>query len=462
MNVTPATVNVTPATMNAKQTTWKERISYGLADTASNLVFQVITTYLLFFYTDVAGLSAAAVGTLFLIARVIDAFDSPIIGIMIDKTSTRWGKARPWFLWLAVPFSAMAILTFYVPDLSASGKLAYAYVTYIILGIIYAGINLPITAMLPSMSSNSQERTVIGVVRMVLALVGSMFVAVFTLPIVDAIGGGDQQKGFFWTMVIFSIAAALLFVNAFWNTREHIRSSSSDKALPVKVAISAIKGNWPWVIVLFLNFIFWVASIMKTQTTVYFFTYNMGNKDLIPAAQGASILMFVTLLMVPFFTKKIGKRNTMILGLAISIVGQLVQFAGSSSASVPVIFAGIVIAALGMGFCAGLLFTMIADTVDYGEWKNNVRAQGLLTSASSFGVKFGMGLGGAVCAWILSFGGYQANKEQTSSALFAIELNFIWIPLICFALAIVALLFYKLDKEEAQMLAELESRRVTE
>lgn len=444
--------------MSAKQVPWKERISYALTDTASNLVFQVVTTYLLFYYTDSVGLSASVVGTLFLIARFVDACDSPIFGILIDKTNTRWGKSRPWFLWLAVPFCVVAVLTFSVPDISPTGQIVYAYVTYILLGILYAGINLPITSILPSLSSDPQERTVIGIVRMLFAMVGMVLVTTITLPMVEKLGGGNDAKGFSLTMTIFAVIAFFLFINAFFQVKERVGSPSAQKSLAFREGIKAIKGNWPWVIMLFLNFIFWIANIMKTQTTIYYFTYKIQKPDLIPIMMGLNMLLIVTLIMIPFFTKKIGKRNTMLMGLGISIIGQLVMFMGDQMSSVGLLIGGSVIGSLGGGFAAGLLFIMIVDTVDYGEWKSGVRAQGLLTASSAFGVKFGMGIGGALSAWLLALGGYIPGAEQSSSALFAIDLNYIWIPTICYILAFVALLFYKLDKQEKQMLADLEER----
>lgn len=447
--------------MTTKQVPWFERISYALTDTASNLVFQVVTTYLLFYYTDSIGMSAAAVGTLFLIARVIDAFDSPIFGILIDKTNTKWGKSRPWFLWLALPFCVVAVLTFSVPDISPSGQLVYAYVTYILLGILYAGINLPVTSILPSLSSDPQERTVIGTVRMLFAMAGMIAVTTFTLPMVHKLGQGNDAKGFTWTMVIFASIAFVLFINAFFNTKERVVSASTQKSLPVKEGIKAIKGNWPWVIMLFLNFIFWIANIMKTQTTAYYFTYKIGKPDLIPLVMALNMLMLVTLAIVPLLTKKFSKRNIVIFGLLVSIIGQLIMFFGDQANSIPLLIAGSVVVSLGGGFIAGLMFIMIVDTVDYGEWKTGVRAQGLLTASSSFGVKFGMGIGGALSAWMLGLSGYKAGAVQTASALRAIDMNFIWIPIVCYALAIIALLFYKLDKEQNQMLADLKARNNT-
>ncbi|WP_314587296.1 MFS transporter [Paenibacillus terrigena] len=444
--------------MKERQVPWRERISYSLTDTASNLVFQVVTTYLLFYYTDSIGISAGVVGTLFLIARVIDAFDSPFFGILIDKTNTRWGKSRPWFLWLALPFSVVAVLTFSVPDISPTGQIVYAYVTYILLGILYAGINLPVTSILPSLSSNPQERTVIGVVRMICAMVGTVAVTTFTLPIVNKLGQGDDAKGFTLTMIIFASIAFVLFINAFLQTKERVGSEVTQKSLPFREGIKAIKGNSPWYIMLFLNFIFWVANIMKTQTTTYYFTYKIGRPDLIPTAMALNMVLIVTLVMVPFFTKRIGKRNTMLIGMIVSIIGQLVMFLGDQNSNIGLLLGGSVVVGLGGGFVAGLLFIMIVDTVDYGEWKTGVRAQGLLTASSSFGVKFGMGIGGALSAWMLSLSGYKAGATQSSSALFAIDMNFIWVPIICYILAVIALMFYKLDKVEKQMLADLEAR----
>ncbi|WP_106769650.1 MFS transporter [Paenibacillus faecalis] len=447
--------------MSAVQVPWKERISYALTDTASNLVFQVVTTYLLFYYTDSVGISAGVVGTLFLIARFIDACDSPIFGILIDKTNTRWGKSRPWFLWLALPFSVVAVLTFSVPDISPTGQIVYAYVTYILLGIIYAGINLPVTSILPSLSSDPQERTVIGVIRMLFAMIGAVLVTTFTLPMVEKLGGGNDAKGFTLTMAIFASISFLLFINAFFQLRERVGAGSAQKSLPLRESIKAIKGNWPWAIMLFLNFIFWIANIMKTQTTTYYFTYKINNPDLIPIMMSMNMVMIITLITVPFFTKKMGKRNTMLMGLGISIIGQLIMYMGDVIGSVGLLIGGSVVGSLGAGFAAGLLFIMIVDTVDYGEWKSGVRAQGLLTASSAFGVKFGMGLGGALSAWLLAFSGYEAGAEQSSSALFAIDLNYIWIPTICYVLAFIALLFYKLDKVEKVMVAELEARHAS-
>ncbi|WP_254260216.1 glycoside-pentoside-hexuronide (GPH):cation symporter [Listeria fleischmannii] len=401
-------------------------------------------------------MSAAAVGTLFLVARVIDAFDGPIIGIFIDRTHTKWGKSRPFFLWFSIPFGLMCVLTFTTPDLSDGGKIVWAYVTYILVGIFYSCVNLPITSILPSLTNNPKERTVLGAIRQFGGTLGQIIVTVFTLPIVALLGSGDQQKGFFLTILLFSIVAVVLLLNTFVNTKERV--TNVQKVVRVKDSVKAMKRNWPWMIMILMNFIYWMAMTMKNQTTVYFFKYNLGREDLVPIIMALAFGSLLTLLFTPAVANRFGKRNTMVMGLALAIIGQIIMGIGAHNLSIAIIILGVVVNAFGTGFISGLLSVMLADTVDYGEWKNGVRAQGLLTSASSFGAKFGMGIGGALTALILATGGYQANQTQTTESLRAIEFNFVWIPIIGFAIAAIALFFYRADKQEKQYLVELEER----
>ena len=441
------------------EVSWKERISYGLGDTGSNLIFQMITLYLMFFYTDVYGLNVAAVGTLFLVARVIDAFDSPIIGVLIDRTNTKWGKSRPYFLWLAIPFAVVAVLTFMTPDFGDSGKLIYAYVTYIALGILYAAINLPLTSLLPSLTSNSQERTVVNSVRMIFGQIGGLIVSIGALPLVAAFGKGNQQQGFMLTMVLFASIAVVMFFITFANTRERVQTANGNQAVPFREGIKAIKGNTPWWLLLVINVFLWLAMTGKGQSTIYFFKYNFAREDLIPLVNGLNIMLLVGIAFAPMLTKRLGKTKTAVLGFVIGVVGQLIAFIAAGMGSIPLIVAAIVIGNVGLGFAAGILFAMLADTVDYGEWKSGVRAQGLLTAASAFGVKFGMGIGGALAAWILDIGHYVPNQDQSSSALASIQFNFVWLPLICFVISIILFMFYKIDRVEKQMISDLDYKR---
>jgi len=441
------------------QVSWKERISYGLGDTASNLVFQMITMYLMFFYTDVYGLNVAAVGTLFLVARIIDAFDSPIFGVLIDRTNTKWGKSRPYFLWLAVPFGLVAVLTFMTPDIGETGKIVYAYITYIALGILYAGINLPLTSLLPSMTSNSHERTAVNSVRMILGQLGGLIVSIGTLPLVAALGKGNQQQGFLWTIVLFASVAVILFFITFANTRERVQTGNGSQAVPFKEGVKALKGNLPWWLLLLLNVFFWIAFTSKGQSAVFFLKYNLGREDLVPLVNGLNVLLMAGIALMPPIAKRIGKRNTMLLGMAAGAASQLVLYGAAVASSIPLLIGAVVAGNIGLGLAAGLMYAMLADTVDYGEWRSGVRAQGLLTASSSFGVKFGMGIGGALAAWVLALGSYVPNREQAASGLAAIQFNFVWIPFICFMLCVGLLLFYRLGHVEQQMYKDLEARR---
>lgn len=442
----------------SKSVSWLERISYGLGDTASNLTFQMVSMYLMFFYTDVFGISAAVVATLFLVSRIWDAVNDPLMGAVIDRTNTKWGKCRPWFLWMAVPYAIIAVLTFTVPDLSMTGKIVWAYATYIAYGMVYTAINIPFSAILPSLTANIQERTDVTAVRMIFGMSGGIMVSMLTMPLVEKLGAGNPAKGFQMTMVIFAIIAAGLFFLTFRNTRERVQPRSK-KAIPLKEGVKAIKGNWPWVLILVLNMFLWIGMTMKNSSIMYYFQYNMNRPDLIPAFMPSGVLgMLPSIALVPFITRWIGKRNTIIAGNAISVVGYFMMYMAGTT-GISLLFAGNIVASLGGGLIAGLMFALMGDTVEYGEWKSGVRAQGLLYAGSSFGVKFGMSIGGALAAGILSMGGYVPGAEQTATALSAISTNFIWIPMLMAFLSGIAFFFYDLEGDKvARIMEELKNR----
>lgn len=435
----------------------KEKVSYGLGDVASNLIYTVITTYLTFYFTDVFGLGAAAVGTMMLVVRFVDMIDSPIFGVLIDRTNTKWGKSRPWILWFCIPFALSSVLLFMGPDLSQSGKLIYAYIFYIASSVLYAAVNNPLTTMLSSMSSDVQERTVANTFRMFGGQIGGLIVNLSLLPLVAYFGGGDQQKGFFYTMTIFSAVGVIMFLITFFNTRERVQSASGNEAVPLREGLKALKGNKPWVVVALLGLVFFTMYIIKLSAGIYYITYNLGRKDLVTTVNTLGMMTLIGILLVPFLTKFFSKRKVVIAGIIINIIGLLMIWIGGSEVSM--ILAGTVISAIGLGLPAGLLFTLMADAVDYGEWKSGVRAQGLLVSASGIGIKLGSGLGAAIPAWMLAAGGYVANQTQTESALTAITISYIWLPIILSAVSILIMAFFKFEKPHDEIIAELEYRR---
>ncbi|MCI1859439.1 MAG: MFS transporter [Sporolactobacillus sp.] len=454
-----------PESVRKNMVPWKERFSYSISDFACNLSFSLVGTYLMFFYTDVFGLSAAAVGTLFLVARIVDAFDGPFWGICIDHTHTRWGKSRPYWLWFAIPFAVFSVLCFSAPQMSLGMKLVWAYVTYIGVDILYSAVNIPITSILPSLTSNPQERVTLSTIRQFMGTLGATLISIAALPLVAFFSGNgstNSAKGWFITALIMAVVAMVIFFIVFANTNERVQTQQSKKSLPIRTSLKALKKNWPWVIIIFINFVYWLGMQTRSQVTVYFFKYNMHNAGLASFILGLQFVALAAVIVTPWASKRIGKRNTMLMGMILATVGQLILWGGSKALSVSVITIGTIVGYLGTGFVSGLIAVMLADSVDYGEWKNGVRAEGIVTSFSSFSAKFGMGLGGAITGALLSAGGYVANHVQTDTALNAIEMNYVWVPILGFVLSAVALLFYKVDKIEPQMLADLDAKHKKE
>lgn len=441
---------------------WPERISYAASDFACNLSFGMISNFLMFFYTDAFGISAAACGTLFLVARIVDAFDGPFWGICIDHTHTHWGKSRPYWLWFSIPYAIFCVLVFTTPHLSLEGKLVWAYITYIGVDILYSAVNIPITSVLPNLTNNPNERVTLSTIRQFFGTAGGTIVSVVALPMVSAFGHGDEQKGFFYTALILAIIGCLLLLNTFANTRERVQTASSKKALPIKTSLKALKHNWPWAVIIFINFIYWLGMQTRNQVTIYFFKYNMHAAWLTSIMLGLQMAALITVAITPWCSKKFGKRNTMLTGMLTAIAGQFVMYVGSKTLNVGIIIAANIIVNLGTGLVSGLIAVMLADAVDYGEWRNGVRAEGIVTSFSSFSAKFGMGIGGAITGWILNWGGYVANHAQSTSALNAISINYVWVPMVGFALSALALLFYKVDSFEGQMQSDLRAKHARE
>ncbi|MCT3574456.1 glycoside-pentoside-hexuronide (GPH):cation symporter [Levilactobacillus brevis] len=443
---------------------WNERIAYSFSDFACNLSFQMVGTYLMIFYTDTFGLSAAAVGTLFLAARIVDAFDGPFWGIMIDHTHTKWGKSRPYWLWFSIPFAVFCVLVFTTPNMSLTGKLVWAYVTYIGVDVLYSAVNIPITSILPSLTSNPQERVTLSTIRQFMGTAGATLITGITLTMVAFFGHGSttSARGWFIWALIVAVIVVVIFGFVFKYTTERVQTKSSRKSIPIKESLKALKRNWPWAIIIFINFIYWMGMQTRSQVTVYFFKYNMHDATLASLVLSLQLVALVAVVLTPWTASRIGKRNTMLGGMILAVIGQLLLSLGANNLSVPMITFATIIGYLGTGYVSGLIAVMLADAVDYGEWINGVRAEGIVTSFSSFSAKLGMGIGGVITGWILTGTGYVANKTQTAGALHGIELNYIWVPLLGFALSGIALMFYHVDGIEKKMQSDLAEKHARE
>jgi sugar (glycoside-pentoside-hexuronide) transporter len=435
------------------------RLSYAASDAAGQLVFSVISFYLLKFYTDVVGLTAATAGTILLVARLIDAIDAPIWGIVFDKTQSRWGKSRPWFLWLCVPFAVFGVLTFLAPDLDATSKALYSGTTYIICSILYTGINTPVTSILSALTPDPKERVVLTSFRMFGSKLGVLLVNATALPLVQFFGKGDDKRGFLLTMPIFAAGSVLLFLIAFRNLRETIVEER--KPMPVREGFRALKGNWPWIIIFSSSLCFWVAFISRISMVPYFFEYNWNSKQLTALANSLDIVSLASILLLPWFCKWTSKSNLWLYGLIGSVISQFVLYAGVASGSTALLFTGWIAGIITSGAAMAMPFSLLSDSVDYGEWKTGVRAAGLLTAlGAAFCLKAGSGLGGALPAWILGATGYVANRTQSATALTGIEIGFIWLPALFYLLSAIPVFFYrKYERMEPRIHAELDARR---
>jgi len=419
----------------------------------------MVSWYSLIFYTDVFGISAIAAGNIQLIARCVDAVDAPVWGIIFDKTRSRWGKSRPWFLWLCLPYAVFGVLTFVTPQWSNTAKIGYAACTYIIFNILYTGINTPVTSILSALTSDLNERATLNSFRMFGSKFGVLIVNFSAMKMVDWLGHGDDRKGYFLVMPIFACAAILLFLLAFRNLEEVVHEKRQYQ--PIKASFKAIIGNWPWIIIFTSSFCFWIAFIARVSLVPYFFKYIVNRKDLISTANMLDFISLITVLLMPFFCRLTSKRTVWAVGLLGMALGQIIVWMGiQNGISVPIIMAGWALGFLASGMAMAMPFLVLSDSVDYGEWKSGVRAAGFLTAiGAAFCLKAGAGLGSSLPAYIIEYYGYKPNVAQTPSALFGIQVGFIWLPVAFFLLSIIPVLFYKkYELLEPQIHVELNRR----
>ncbi|HEY4390853.1 MAG TPA: MFS transporter [Paenibacillus sp.] len=441
--------------METEKIRFSEKLGYGFGEMAGTLHLTAISTFLTFFYTDVVGISAAAVGTLLLVARVFDGFVDIGIGTLIDKTKSKYGKARPWLLWLAIPFGIASVLLFTAPDLGPTGALAYAYATYLIINILYSGINIPYGVMNSLITQDGYQRSLLNIFRMLIGLTGTLIVTTMTLPLVEAFGGG--KGGWLGTFTIFGSASVILIFISFRSTKERVKPSVVNKKIPLKRSVKALFRNKYWIMMLLVMTCYGISSAAGAGVNVFYAQYILHNKDLVSLFGALSLIPLVLgLLVIAPVIKKYGKRNTAIIGLIISIVGCAILI--MDPANLPIVLASIVIRSIGMVPVAASGYAMLADTIDYGEWKTGIRSEGLVYSAGSFGGKVGNGIGAALVGWLLAIGGYVGGQATISaSASASIQFMFIYLPIIFNVILLIVLIPYKLDKEYPQIIEDLNS-----
>lgn len=435
---------------------WKKRIGYGIGDLGCNLVFSTMASYLMVFYTDVFGITAAAAGTMMLITKFIDALTDTGMGVIVDRTHTKWGQGRPYFVLGAVPFAVFTFLTFYIPDLGSNGKLAWAYVTYCLLCTAYTVVNIPLNTIVPRLTSDVHERNILVSTRMVCAMVGTAIVMTITAPMVKFFGGGNEGKGYLITMTIYGIVAMIIFFITFANTEEVVPPTVNNEKISLKESLKGLTGQ-AWIL-FFLNLFYFSLYVVRNTTVLYYFKYNLGRTEWLSLVGILGILSGLPMLLaLPALEKKFSKRNLMFLSVGLYIAGDLLIFIGRNSATC--LLAGLVITGFGIYGIFGITFAMQPDVIDYSEYQKNSSVAGLIAAFQGFFVKGGMGLTSFVIGAFLKKGGYVANAVQTPKALSYIEICFIWIPIVLCAIIVVLTYFYKLDSIRGNMTEELENRR---
>lgn len=446
---------------------FKEKFAYGLGDTASNFFFQTFNIFLIYYYTDVFGLAAGAVGTMFIFTRIFDAVTDPLMGMAADRTRTRWGKYRPYLLWIAIPYGVLGYLMFMNPALSDGGKLVYAYLTYSAMMLAYTAINIPYSALMGVMSPSTVERTSLSTYRFVCAFGGGLLVAMLVTPLKNLLGGGSEVRGFQLTMAIFAVISISLFLFTFWHTRERV-ASSGDENSNLRQDLGFLLRNRAWVVLFFVGIFTLTNVAVRNGVTVYFFKYVIGDDgsrvflffDQTALFMTSGMLaMILGVAATPFFTRRWGKRELMITLSALNALS-LVVFYFVPRDQIGLMYAINLIGTFIVGPTPAIVWVMYADAADYGDWKFQRRTTALVFSAAQFGQKIGLALGGSVAGWCLAWFGYVANAAQTERALGGIRLLFTLAPA-TFALLSVALLFaYPLtDALVKQIEGELAERK---
>jgi glycoside/pentoside/hexuronide:cation symporter, GPH family len=438
---------------------WREKFSYGIADMGFNFYWTNIATFLLFFYTDVFGISAAAAASMLFLIKIVNAFTDPLIGALADRTTTRFGKFRPYLVWMALPLGAAAVLTYTTPDLDHDGKIAWAYGTYLLMMVCYTAINIPYNALSGVMSGDPQERSTINGLRFIFAFAGSTLVTAATPFLVRLLGGGDDERGWQLTMLAWGLAASALFALTFFNTRERIAPAATQQS-NVAQDIRDLARNGPWLVLFFLALIIMITITLRTSTAVYYFKYYVGRPELMAtfvpaymmaAAAGASL--------TPLMTRHVDKKKLLIILMGCTtVLSSAFFFVGKDQ--VWLMYA----LQIALGFVLGpkspLAFSMYADTADYNEWRTGRRATAMTFAAATFSQKLGTALAVAVIGSLFTALGYVPNAAQSTGSQAGIVWLMSLIPAFFAALAVAVMFFYNLDKQKLALIqSELAVRK---
>jgi sugar (glycoside-pentoside-hexuronide) transporter len=437
-----------------------EKLGYGLGDAACNFIFQTLMYFQLSFYTDTFGISASAAGTMFLVVGLGSAFFDPIMGVIADRTNTRFGKFRPWVLAGAIPYGIMSLVAFSTPNISPSGKVIFAWVTYTLLLAVYSVVNVPYAALSGVITGDPNERTSVQSYRFALTQGAIFVVSVLALPMFNFFGHGNNAKGYQWTMGTLAVASTVFLSMTFFTTKERIQPAPGQKT-SIGQDLADLVKNGPWIALFAVTVFYFVALSLRNAMMVYYFKYFVGHDNLysifnIFSMAGAFAGIFIS----PLLTKRWGKRNVLMATMAVT--GLLTSgFMLLPAEALAATYALETLRALAFGVSSPLLWAMMADVADFSEWKTGRRATAMVFAATVFALKAGLALGRALGGWLLSHFGYLPDaRQQTAQGLSGIRLTASVIAGAAFLGVSVCLIFYGINKTLNRTISdELTERR---
>ena len=449
----------------------KEKIGYGFGDFASSMFWKLFSMFLMIYYTDVVEISPASVGTMFLLTRLWDGLNDPIMGIVSDRTKTSMGKFRPYLLWVAIPFGIIGVLTFSTPDLGPSGKLIYAYITYTLMMMVYTAINVPYSSLMGVMTSDTKERTSLASFRFIGAYSGGIFMTATVPYLLDFFrnSGSNDAQSYQYTVAIYAVLAVFFFIMTYKWTKERVKPLSEKSS--IKKDIKDLAKNGQWFIMLGAGIAVLIFNSLRDGSIMYYFKYFVQDQVLPVFGEvawdklaGAYMTVWLVtnllgVLLAKPISAKYGKKNTFIGAMVLASIFSFVFYWVNPNA-IGIIFGLNIIIGITAGIVLPLIWSMYADIADYSEWKTGRRATGLVFSSSSMSQKMGWTLGGAITGWLLAGYGFEANAEQTEASLKGIRMLISIYPAAGAMLSAGILLIYKLsDAFMESVTKDLESQR---
>ncbi|MEF3100180.1 sugar (glycoside-pentoside-hexuronide) transporter [Raoultella ornithinolytica] len=429
---------------------FKEKIGYGLGDGASNIIWQTIMLFMAYFYTDVYGLSAFHMGTMFLVVRVFDAFADVYAGYLADHTQTKYGQFRPYLLWFSLPFGIFGALTFYTPDFGETGKIIYAYVSYTTLSLFYSLVNVPYCAMINNLSQDAKERVSMQSYRFACAALGGIIVSAVALPLTKILGNGDLQKGYFYGMILMGALSTVMFLICFAMTKERYvkEIDKTQKFSGIYKELNILVKDQNWRCIFSLNVVNLIAGILKTGGAMYFVNYYLHRPDLVSIV--LSIILGAKFIGSMFTTTLYGKFDRLLAYKMAMTVQAAVMIAFFFVPADYIILTCVVVGVIHFinSTATPLQWSLLSDIIDNVETKSGKSLSGLVFSTNIFAIKIGIAIGGAIIGWLLTMGGYVGNAPvQTESATLVVRLIFTVIPAMLILSLILILKKYRNSEE---------------